>query len=345
MPTSEPAPARTLVRVDRVPYLSSSTSKGRTRDSGSRLALSQSTLSPATSPSPTADENVSASTAFELSTTSSSCSALNTSACAACAPGTRADNAPPVTTFSLLLSHINRLPYVQTLIIPPVHTALWGAVSAWPVLRAPTATAAAPSRAPAVRQPSETAGDRRHLMCTVTIFSPPVSHHSASNCTSCQVCSPGSESLQVAAKECTPCRPGMYRTAVQNLCQICSSGFFQVRWGQESCDICPENHYCPSPDVNPVLCPDDAFCPEGSTSPGYCMETFLRKVGHRCELAPVTIALLVIAGGAAFLFVVVLLLRRRRDVDRELSPSRTPLLRKERLPAQFYGAEPVYAGW
>lgn len=52
-----------------------------------------------------------------------------------------------------------------------------------------------------------------------------------------------------------------------------------------------------SPDVNPIQCPTDAFCPEGSTAPGYCMETFFRKVGETCELAPVTIALLVIGGG------------------------------------------------
>lgn len=52
-----------------------------------------------------------------------------------------------------------------------------------------------------------------------------------------------------------------------------------------------------SPDVNPIQCPGDAFCPEGSLSPSYCMETFFRKDGDTCELAPVTIALLVIGGG------------------------------------------------
>lgn len=52
-----------------------------------------------------------------------------------------------------------------------------------------------------------------------------------------------------------------------------------------------------SPDVNPIQCPSDAFCPEGSLAPGYCMETFFRKAGDTCELAPVTIALLVIGGG------------------------------------------------
>ncbi|KAG8013378.1 Cilia-and flagella-associated protein 99 [Nibea albiflora] len=113
----------------------------------------------------------------------------------------------------------------------------------------------------------------------------------------CQTCPGGTESLQTAAKDCTPCRPGMHKPPHHTMCQICGSGYYQIHWGQESCDICPENHYCPSPDVNPIQCPSDAFCPEGSLAPGYCMETFFRKAGDTCELAPVTIALLVIGGG------------------------------------------------
>lgn len=65
-----------------------------------------------------------------------------------------------------------------------------------------------------------------------------------------------------------------------------------------SCNTCASVYMLhQSPDVNPIECPTDAFCPEGSTAPGYCMETFFRKVGETCELAPVTIALLVIGGG------------------------------------------------
>uniref|UniRef100_A0A8C7CYH7 Heat shock protein family A (Hsp70) member 4 like n=1 Tax=Oncorhynchus kisutch TaxID=8019 RepID=A0A8C7CYH7_ONCKI len=79
------------------------------------------------------------------------------------------------------------------------------------------------------------------------------------------------------------------------------------------------------------------------------METFFRKAGEECELAPVTIALLVIGGGVALLFVILLVLRRRRDTDGELSLVRQPLLRKERPQGRYYGipcdAEPVYAGW
>lgn len=79
------------------------------------------------------------------------------------------------------------------------------------------------------------------------------------------------------------------------------------------------------------------------------METFFRKEGETCELAPVTISLLVIGGGVALLFIILMVLRRRRDTDGELSVARAPLLRKERPQGRFYGipcdAEPVYAGW
>ncbi|XP_007576237.1 PREDICTED: sushi, von Willebrand factor type A, EGF and pentraxin domain-containing protein 1-like isoform X1 [Poecilia mexicana] len=171
----------------------------------------------------------------------------------------------------------------------------------------------------------------------------------SSGCTQCPMCPGGTEALQTAAKDCTPCRPGMHKAPHQTMCQICSSGFYQILWGQESCDLCPENHYCPSPDVNPIQCPSDAFCPKGSTAPGYCMETFFRKAGDTCELAPVTIALLVIGGGVALLLIILLVLRRRRDSDGELAVARAPLLRKERPQGRYYGlpcdTEPVYAGW
>ncbi|XP_054651958.1 multiple epidermal growth factor-like domains protein 9 [Dunckerocampus dactyliophorus] len=171
----------------------------------------------------------------------------------------------------------------------------------------------------------------------------------SSGCSQCQICPGGSEALQSAARVCTPCRPGMHKAPHQTMCQICSSGSFQIHWGQENCDVCPENHYCPSPDVNPIRCPGDAFCPQGSSAPGYCMETFFRKAGDTCELAPVTIALLVIGGGVALLFIILMVLRKMRDTDGELTVSRAPLLRKERPQGRYYGipgdAEPVYAGW
>lgn len=89
------------------------------------------------------------------------------------------------------------------------------------------------------------------------------------------MCPGGTEALQTSAKDCTPCRPGihislflqfvfkksnrkqrnccesslvstgMHKAPHQTMCQICSSGFYQILWGQESCDLCPESHYCP----------------------------------------------------------------------------------------------------
>ncbi len=41
---------------------------------------------------------------------------------------------------------------------------------------------------------------------------------------------------------------GMHKPSQQTMCQICSSGFYQIHWGQENCDLCPENHYCPVSD-------------------------------------------------------------------------------------------------
>lgn len=79
------------------------------------------------------------------------------------------------------------------------------------------------------------------------------------------------------------------------------------------------------------------------------METFFRKAGDTCELAPVTIALLVVGGGVALLFIILLVVRRRREPDGELVAARAPLLGKERPQGRYYGlpcdAEPVYAGW
>ncbi|XP_060790199.1 laminin subunit alpha-5 isoform X2 [Neoarius graeffei] len=184
---------------------------------------------------------------------------------------------------------------------------------------------------------------RACLPCTPGFYT------NSSSCAQCQMCPVGSEALKNGNKQCSPCRPGMHKTSHQKRCQICSSGFYQIHWGKENCDICPEDHYCPSPDVNPIQCPSDAFCPEGSTAPGYCMETFFRKAGDTCELAPVTIALIVIGGGLFLLFIVLLVFRRRRDIDSELSLSRAPLLRKDRSSCHVYGvpcdADPVYAGW
>ncbi|XP_051899501.1 multiple epidermal growth factor-like domains protein 9 isoform X2 [Pristis pectinata] len=171
-------------------------------------------------------------------------------------------------------------------------------------------------------------------------------------CTKCTICPGGEETLSTAATECTDCQPGMYKPPNELLCRMCQTGYYQIKMGQESCNLCPERHYCPSPDVIPVLCPNDAFCPPGSTAPQYCMETFFSKSGDHCVLTPLAIFLLVIIAIFILLVIIVLIVRRKKEVKRR-DPVRSPLLSKEPIPGQdarlSYGiswdSEPVYAGW
>lgn len=58
---------------------------------------------------------------------------------------------------------------------------------------------------------------------------------------------------------------GMHKPAHQTMCQICNSGFYQIQWGQENCDVCPENHYCP---VSP---PHIHTCTCSNTRPNKCV--------------------------------------------------------------------------
>ncbi|TRY57894.1 hypothetical protein DNTS_014411 [Danionella cerebrum] len=346
------------------------------------LVMSQTTLGPAVTIS-TAAVNLST---ILPSTTGPTCSVLNTSTCAACAPGSYYDNG--IDPAMLMLSRCwpvcvsgslsalsarvlsasgwtTNLPSLLLWILQQVSLlCLSSLVSpevlcARLVLQEPTAITVAQSPAdPALLVSTHLHKTQRHVIHV----------HKAHSATPRAVRSVGSV-LQVQKLSGLPLKnvhPAvqvqliisntscsyiirMHKPSLQSMCQICSSGFYQIRWGQENCDICPENHYCPSPDVTPIQCPVDAFCPEGSLAPSYCMETFFRKAGETCELAPVTIALLVIGGGVGLLFIIVLVLRRKRDNDSELSMSRTPLLRKDRPPNRFYGigcdAEPVYAGW
>uniref|UniRef100_UPI00398E75F1 multiple epidermal growth factor-like domains protein 9 isoform X2 n=1 Tax=Pristiophorus japonicus TaxID=55135 RepID=UPI00398E75F1 len=172
------------------------------------------------------------------------------------------------------------------------------------------------------------------------------------NCGECTICPGGEEALSTAAIECTLCRPGMYKQLKELLCRMCKTGYYQIMAGQESCDQCPEQHYCPSPDVAPIHCPDDAFCPAGSTAPQYCMETFFLKSRDQCVLTPLTIFLLVVTSFIILLIITVLIVRCKKEVG-PMDPVRSPLLNKEPSPGQetqsSYGIswdrEPVYAGW
>ncbi|XP_021249472.1 flocculation protein FLO11-like [Numida meleagris] len=175
----------------------------------------------------------------------------------------------------------------------------------------------------------------------------PGSFCNTSSCTVCLACPAGREAPREAAEECMLCGAGMFKGPGDDACKPCEPGEYQLQRGQESCDPCPENHYCPSPDVNPIKCPPDAFCPAGSTAPQYCMEIFLYKVGSSCQLTPLVIIFLALFSAGAILIIFVLILRRRQDYS-------TRSLKSLLLPRgsgrhTTYGVmehtEPVYAGW
>ncbi|XP_072262665.1 uncharacterized protein [Pyxicephalus adspersus] len=180
----------------------------------------------------------------------------------------------------------------------------------------------------------------------------PGSFCNTSRCATCALCLAGEEALNGGSANCTPCLPGMYKGPGDSRCLYCPEGKYQVDSGADHCDLCPVDHYCPSPDVGPIGCPDDAFCPAGSTEPSYCMETFLQKSGDSCTLAPFTILLLVICVAVLLLGVVCMVRKHRQAAERHpmaaFSP-RSPLLMPQRMSSSNYGvsydAEPVYAGW
>ncbi|OWK62418.1 hypothetical protein RLOC_00004302 [Lonchura striata] len=139
---------------------------------------------------------------------------------------------------------------------------------------------------------------------------------------------------------------GTFKGPSDNRCKACRTGEYQLQRGKESCELCPENHYCPSPDVKPVKCPPDAFCPRGSVEPSYCMELFLYKAGESCQLTPATVIVLATfsAGG---IFVVFLIILRRRQ-EHGTKSLKSLLLPRGSGHATYGGTEhtePVYAGW
>ncbi|XP_067423828.1 uncharacterized protein [Emydura macquarii macquarii] len=163
----------------------------------------------------------------------------------------------------------------------------------------------------------------------------------------CLPCQPGYYSNESGISACRACEKGTFKGSSDSKCEVCHIGEYQLQRGKESCDKCPENHYCPSPDVNPILCPPNAFCPAGSTQPQYCMETFLYKAGNSCELAPLTIVLLAISSAGGVLVVSLIILKQKQEKVRKTLKS--PLLSKGARPHTTYGVtghtEPVYAGW
>lgn len=168
-------------------------------------------------------------------------------------------------------------------------------------------------------------------------------------CSICTSCPSGEEALTEGTVICTSCPPGMFKGSDDDMCRVCEAGEFQTETGKASCDQCPENHYCPSPDINPIQCPSDAFCPAGSTEPQYCMETFFRKDGDTCVVAPLTIALLTIFAVFVVLAIAIVIAKWKQQRGTSVDSSLSPLLRKSRKHTRVYGvichAETVYAGW
>ncbi|TSN67069.1 hypothetical protein Baya_8885 [Bagarius yarrelli] len=279
---------------------------------------SQTTFTPAVTDitnltSTTLSESDTTITPIMLSTTTPGCSSLNISSCQTCEPGTYYNNEAVVPVHQAPISHKQDSRHVF-----PAHQA----------------STLISQEAPCVR----------HVLLVLTQMKVVQSHVKPVH----QVFTHPDKAPLFVTHVLRAHTASMYKTSHEKMCEICRNGFYQIHWGQENCDICPEEHYCPSPDVNPIQCPSDAFCPEGSTAPGYCMETFFRKAGDTCELSPLTIALIAI-GGALFLLFISLLVFRKRDADGELSLHRAPLLRKDRPRGHVYGvlcdADPVYAGW
>ncbi|NWU79585.1 SCUB2 protein, partial [Onychorhynchus coronatus] len=175
----------------------------------------------------------------------------------------------------------------------------------------------------------------------------PGSFCNTTSCTACLPCPGGQEAPREASEDCVPCQPGTFKGANDSRCKVCRTGEYQLQRGKESCDLCPENHYCPSPDVNPVKCPPDAFCPRGSTEPTYCMELFLYKAGDSCQLTPVMVVLLATFSAGGILVIFLIILRRRQDSGNKSWKSL--LLPRGSGRHTTYGGtehtEPVYAGW
>ncbi|XP_043919394.1 latent-transforming growth factor beta-binding protein 2-like [Protopterus annectens] len=169
------------------------------------------------------------------------------------------------------------------------------------------------------------------------------------SCIYCTPCPSGAEAVRQASTYCELCHRGSYKGLNDSACRNCNAGDYQTWRGQDNCIKCPQEYYCPSPDVSPVLCPEDAFCPPGSTAPQYCMETFFHKSGNKCVVSPLTVVLLVTFAALIILVIVCLVQKRRQNYTPREVTSQSQLIPRSRTPDRQYGstwhAEPVYAGW
>ncbi|NXY43725.1 SCUB1 protein, partial [Ceuthmochares aereus] len=348
-------PAQTLPTTIDVTFLTSDSTATSQASTG---LMATSTSSPSASPDVTTSPEVPSAAPFLTTAKPSNCSRVNVAACAPCLPGTFPNEGTwncsccvggsctePAACISCPLGHYQpESGQPSCLPCPRGHYA--NLTRSTTCLPCPPGNYANESGAAACQacEKGYFSSKQNAAFCLPCL---PGSFCNTTSCTACLPCPGGQEALQEASGECVPCRPGMFKGPSDNRCKICRIGEYQLQWGKESCDLCPENHYCPSPDVNPIRCPPDAFCPSGSSEPAYCMELFLYKAGDSCQLTPLTVILLAVFSAGVILTVFLIILRRGQEYSKKSLKSL--LLPRDSGRRSTYGGtehtEPVYAGW
>ena len=104
------------------------------------------------------------------------------------------------------------------------------------------------------------------LPCPAGTYGGSAGLQSAADCTAC----PEGHSCAVGASTPTPCGPGSFANGTNNVaCSLCSTGWYQSEYGQNSCLFCGAGNY--SANVLSCLpCPVGLFCEEGATSGKEC---------------------------------------------------------------------------
>lgn len=102
----------------------------------------------------------------------------------------------------------------------------------------------------------------------------------------CTTCHAGSSTDFTGATDPSSCicNAGSYETnALQ--CDECVPGTFKGVNGNQACQVCDANAYCPSASVAPISCPEDSTSPQGSTqlSDCHCEPGFHRDDQRNCQ--------------------------------------------------------------
>lgn len=125
------------------------------------------------------------------------------------------------------------------------------------------------------------------LECLETTYCPP-------GTSSPIVCPPGTYNQERVQSECMPCPAGFYCTgpdfdpficeagtysfAGASMCTSCSPGYYSIDTKRGiDCDLCPANHYCPTP-TTVIHCPPNTGGPPGS----YELKDCVCDVGYLC---------------------------------------------------------------